>query len=208
MWFFLPCGFYSAVWCAKPDRMEHSGANARPLFPNGAMMIRARSQEHLEYLVAVLASAVKKSDLVMEQLKADQVWEDGPIDSDSVLDWAYGFFPIVEQAGSDYQWRIFMEREFFACLMEHIANEIDYSNFKNKAKELEKEYATNPAYTAALSRVWGIMYGLQSNGGAPWTMLPPTPVLNQTVLPFPSEEDVQAKADWEDAQWWPIEEEE
>ena len=167
MWLFLPVGFFSVVWCEHPDRMEHSGANARPLFPDGAMMIRARTSQHLEHLQCDLMDALlwaieKKPALfrdVCDRWGVDDVMKEDPeIRIDEALHGAIvTMFPILEQPGSDYQYRIFMERDLFAFFMEWRIQTIDYSNFKKEAGMS----TLDPEYLNALHRVWSIMYGLQ-----------------------------------------------
>ena len=129
-------GFFSVVWCEHPDRMEHSGANARPLFPDGAMMIRARTSHHLEHLQCDLMDAIlwamdKKPALYRDVCDRwgvhDQMKEDPEIRLDEALHGAIvTMFPILEQPGSDYQYRIFMERDLFAFFMEWRSQTIDY----------------------------------------------------------------------------------
>ena len=114
MWFFLPCGFFSAVWCQTPDRFEYVdafGNTGRNLFPNGAMMIRARSDRHLESLIALFAKAVQNSEAVMEEMSDEmEELEKNATFADkeeAVLSWAFTFLPIVEQPDSDYRYRFF-----------------------------------------------------------------------------------------------------
>ena len=208
MWLFLPFGFFSAVWCKKPSLVGRH--NEEPLFPNGAMMIRSRTEAHLQWLLCDFADS-----LAMLKPQAVGQWES--------LDKTFGFtkaatllpesknfeetiykvvqmaFPILEQAGSDYRWRIFMERFLWGFYLYEMASTIDYSNFKNEAKRFATVVSDDMdgndiRYQTALTRVWSVMYGLQNDL---------KDNQNQTVLPFPSEEDVQAQADWEDAGWLP-----
>ena len=172
MWLFLPIGFFSVVWCEHPDRMEHSGADARPLFPDGAMMIRARTRHHLEHLQCDLMDALlwakdKKPALfqdVCDRWGVDAIKKSvESLGIDMRLDEALHeavvtMFPILEQAGSDYQYRIFMERDLWTFFMEWKNQTIDYSNFKKEAGMS----TLDPEYINALHRIWSIMYRLQT----------------------------------------------
>ena len=171
MWLFLPIGFFSVVWCEHPDRMEHEGANARPLFPDGAMMIRARTFHHLEHLQCDLVDALvwamkEKPDVYRDvcdrwgvdaiKTSVESLGIDMRLD-EALHEAVVTMFPILEQPGSDYQWRIFMERDVFALFMEWRSRTIDYSNFKKEAGKS----TLDPEYLNALHRVWSVMYGLQ-----------------------------------------------
>lgn len=49
---------------------------------------------------------------------------------------------VIENAGSDYRWRAFIDRKAFAALVAERVEKIDYANFKNsvKAHDLHELY--------------------------------------------------------------------
>ena len=222
MWTFLPFGFFSAVWCQTPDRyevavdpskMDDDFKKKHALFPNGAMMIRARTQEHLQMLLGDLATAMislKNSENESNRALWDK-WDkqfgftqdslDFEMDiEDAVFGGVQAMFPILEQLGSDYRWRIFIERDIWAYYMFHVNTRIDYSNFKNEAKRFANVMGEmdlqDKRFMSALGRVWGVMYGLQAAETGTSTLA------GQTLIPFPMwESDIQAQADWEDANY-------
>lgn len=62
---------------------------------------------------------------------------------------------IIETKQADYRWRTVMTPSKFAVLMMHLAEDIDYGNFKNAAK-------ANGLDTGPHHAVWSIMYAEQS----------------------------------------------
>tara|TARA_Y100000004_G_C8922322_1_gene415993 strand:- start:6 stop:719 length:714 start_codon:yes stop_codon:yes gene_type:complete len=222
MWTFLPFGFFSAVWCQTPDRysvavdpskMDDDFKKKHALFPNGAMMIRARTQEHLEmlladfarYLIALHESNTERNLELWKEYDETFGFTQDCLDfdmdmKDAVLGSVMCMFPILEQVGSDYRFRIFMERDMWAFYMFNVNMNIDYSNFKNEAKRFAnitgEMDAQDKRYMAALNRIWSVMYGLQAAETGTSTLA------GQTLIPFPTwEEDIQAQADWEDADY-------
>ena len=206
MWLFLPYGFFSAVWCEKPDQLHH--VYKAPLYPDGAMMIRARDRSHLELLLGEFTDFLTHpSNQVMLKAFADRwgvtsaVGAEGIGLDEAIIAAVQLGYPILDQAGSDYRYRIFMERKFWASFVAHASMQINYSNFKNEAAQWAKAWPTLYRYKNTLSKVWSVMFSLQNN---------PIRPSKQSVLRFDhgrrrdllTEEDVQAHADWEDATWW------
>lgn len=63
---------------------------------------------------------------------------------------------VVEIPYTDYAYRIIVEKKEWLDIAEHLANDIDYSNFKN---EMHKR--NDARLNRALSNVWASMYALQ-----------------------------------------------
>lgn len=64
---------------------------------------------------------------------------------------------IIEGAGTDYAYRIRLDRETWEGIVLALAKEQDWSNFKNEAARFNK-YGD---YVKSLHRVWDLMYELQ-----------------------------------------------
>lgn len=66
---------------------------------------------------------------------------------------------IKEYAGSDYACRIFLPKSVWSKVVEQLASETDYDNFKSEvARYLGKK---GEGYEHSLLRVWNVMYQLQ-----------------------------------------------
>ncbi len=65
----------------------------------------------------------------------------------------------IENAGSDYRWRAFVDRKAFSALMASRIDKIDYTNFKNSVKstDLHEIYM----------RFWHLHYRYQEQGRGP-----------------------------------------
>lgn len=121
MWLFTKYGFYSVV-CAR----QGDGAAGAPI-DRDRMMIRARSNEHLQRLK----------------------WRFYPL----LLD-----YPILENAGTDYRYRIIIPESLWVAIAHDLAAEIDYDNFK---AAVERHEPTRTLYQRTLGKVWEMMRGLQ-----------------------------------------------
>ena len=70
-----------------------------------------------------------------------------------------GYLPdleIVEGAGSDYPYRVFVDRCEWEHACQRLAADIDYPNFKDAVAVRQ-----GPARAALYSRVWSTLYRLQ-----------------------------------------------
>jgi hypothetical protein len=66
---------------------------------------------------------------------------------------------VREFAGSDYAFRLFVDKSAWARVLAGLAEETDYDNFKSEvARHQGRDGA---AYEEALHEVWAVMYGLQ-----------------------------------------------
>ena len=61
--------------------------------------------------------------------------------------------------GSDYACRIFVPKSIWAQVVEQLAQETDYDNFKSKVAR--HQGPRREAYENALHKVWEVMYRLQ-----------------------------------------------
>lgn len=61
---------------------------------------------------------------------------------------------ILTTKDADYRYRLIASKEAWAIVAKSLANDIDYSNFKDACKE-------DHSYHHALTKVWGIMWELQ-----------------------------------------------
>ncbi len=66
---------------------------------------------------------------------------------------------IQEFAGSDYAFRIFVDKPTWREVLSELAEEIDYDNFKSAVAHHQGRAGT--AYERSLHDVWSVMYGLQ-----------------------------------------------
>jgi len=67
---------------------------------------------------------------------------------------------IQEFVGTDYAFRLFINKAVWIEVVAALAEEIDYDNFKSKAADHQGR--TGSAYFHALHDVWAVMNGLQS----------------------------------------------
>jgi len=66
---------------------------------------------------------------------------------------------IIENAATDYRWRIVVEKDTFASVLAEIANGIDYRNVKSRAHDCESSVGS--AFVSALHRIWSVLHGIQ-----------------------------------------------
>jgi len=66
---------------------------------------------------------------------------------------------ILDQPRSDYRWRILMPAPAWADLLRELAEEVEWSNFKDEA---DRYGVLDGAWLGALHRVWGLLYRLQA----------------------------------------------
>lgn len=85
-------------------------------------------------------------------------------------------FPIYESANSDYRFRLFCPKGTWAHVMCDLALDLDYDNFKSEVKRFQGKKGA--AYESALHRVWGVMYGVQTDEHGPGIYSRPSRVLS------------------------------
>ena len=122
MWLFLPFGFYSIV-----DKAPNKATK---------VWLYNKTQDLLIYTQYLCVRSRDKQSLLnlRSKLSSDYVYTD-----------------IIDNQGSDYQYRMWVHRKALGMFLSSYAEGIDYSNFKNKA---EKEYKS------VFSRVWGVLWDL------------------------------------------------
>jgi len=76
------------------------------------------------------------------------------------FDGLLGGCEIREFAGSDYAFRIFVEKNVWRRIISELADEIDYDNFKSEVAR--HQGASGAAYEQSLRAVWLVMYELQN----------------------------------------------
>lgn len=101
---------------------------------------------------------------------------DGTIDTDTVmvrarlkkhLENLKARFPalangkLLTWANRDYRYRLIVPKEVWAGILREMAEEQEWSNFKNQAASRRSQVGT--AYIRALHEVWGTMYELQES---------------------------------------------
>ena len=64
---------------------------------------------------------------------------------------------IFENSGTDYKYRIYVDKVTWSEVMGGLVGDIDYDNFKNEVRQVQG--ATE--YEEALHEVWGVMFGMQ-----------------------------------------------
>ncbi len=78
-------------------------------------------------------------------------------------------FPALKDAeiktttDTDYRYRLFLKKETWAGVLFELAQEQDYSNFKDEAAR--NRDAVGSRYVDALHEVWSVMYPLQKAPG-------------------------------------------
>lgn len=60
---------------------------------------------------------------------------------------------------ADYRYRIVVKKDTWVKVLSELAQELDYSNFKDQAARSRDAVGSN--YINALHEVWHVMYGLQ-----------------------------------------------
>lgn len=66
---------------------------------------------------------------------------------------------IREFAGTDYAYRVFVEKAAWSRVMAELAEETDYDNFKSEVARHQGK--AGAAYERSLHDVWSVMYRLQ-----------------------------------------------
>ena len=66
---------------------------------------------------------------------------------------------ILDSAGTDYAYRLFVPKPAWAQVMSALAEETDYDNFKSKVARHQGRAGV--AYERALHDVWSVMHDLQ-----------------------------------------------
>jgi hypothetical protein len=69
---------------------------------------------------------------------------------------------IREFAGSDYAFRIFVDKSVWSEVLVRLNEEVEYSNFKDEVARFQG----HDAYEQSLHKVWSVMYRLQSKDKA------------------------------------------
>jgi len=63
---------------------------------------------------------------------------------------------IVHTPERDYPWRVFVRKDVFAAVMDHLALDLDYDNFKSEAMFLAGD--SRDPYIQSLHSVWDRLY--------------------------------------------------
>ncbi len=66
---------------------------------------------------------------------------------------------IKEFTGTDYAFRIFVEKPVWSQVVAGLTEEVDYDNFKSEVARFQGR--DGAAYERALHKVWSVMYGIQ-----------------------------------------------
>lgn len=69
---------------------------------------------------------------------------------------------IKQFPGTDYAFRIFVEKPVWTQVMAGISDELDYDNFKSEVARFQGRQGAN--YEHSLHEVWSVMYRLQKQG--------------------------------------------
>jgi hypothetical protein len=67
---------------------------------------------------------------------------------------------IVETKHRDYPYRFFLPREKFAHLMQRVAMDVDYTNFKSQVGKVQGHKRAH-----MYGKVWGVMHGAEKKLG-------------------------------------------
>jgi len=129
MWLFLPYGFYSIV-----DKSPTTTDNIKIYSKEQCLgkfnysrqkyiCVRARDKQSLENLI----KKMNDSQFIVE------------------------YTDIIDNQGSDYQFRIWVLRDTMAMFVSAYLKDLNYSNFKDKAEH---------KYHSVFSRVWGVLWDL------------------------------------------------
>jgi hypothetical protein len=70
-----------------------------------------------------------------------------------------GHCEIKESVGTDYAFRIFVEKQAWSHMVKSLVDDIDYDNFKSEVAR--HQGSSGAAYEHSLHAVWSIMYRLQ-----------------------------------------------
>lgn len=85
---------------------------------------------------------------------------------------------IHESAGTDYAFRLFVSKSAWGQVLEGLAEETDYDNFKSEVARHQGK--TGAAYEQSLHDVWSVMHKLQETEG----LLPIKAKQIDAILPF------------------------
>ena len=66
---------------------------------------------------------------------------------------------IKDFVGTDYAFRIFVDKSVWTQVMTGLSDELDYDNFKSEVARFQRH--TGAAYEHSLHEVWSVMYRLQ-----------------------------------------------
>jgi hypothetical protein len=66
---------------------------------------------------------------------------------------------IKESAGSDYAFRIFVDKQAWSAVLSRLGDETDYDNFKSEVARYQGR--AGAAYERSLHDVWSVMFRLQ-----------------------------------------------
>jgi hypothetical protein len=66
---------------------------------------------------------------------------------------------IKEFVGTDYAYRLFMDKPVWSQVLVGLNEDMDYDNLKSEVGRFQRREGT--AYEHALHEVWSVMYGLQ-----------------------------------------------
>ncbi len=66
---------------------------------------------------------------------------------------------IKEFVGTDYAFRIFVDKSVWSQVMVRLGDELDYDNFKSEVGRFQER--DGAAYESSLHEVWSVMYRLQ-----------------------------------------------
>lgn len=85
---------------------------------------------------------------------------------------------IQESAGTDYAFRLFVQKSAWVRVLAGLAEETDYDNFKGEVARHQGK--AGAAYERSLHGVWSVIHKLQESEGLP----PVTPKQIDAILPF------------------------
>lgn len=126
------------------------------------VMVRARRKEHLVKLQAAA-------------MRGNYTHEDEIAEAE-----------ILDQPGSDYRWRIKVNREAWANFAFHLSMGIDYNNFKSEVSRVQGSTpkaagdTSSKTYTSALHDIWSVMGKTQET--RPYM----SPAMSRTPPPLPT----------------------
>ena len=66
---------------------------------------------------------------------------------------------VQDSGGTDYAFRIFVDKQAWSGLLSELAKETAYDNFKSEVERFQGRQGA--AYVSSLHEVWSVMYGLQ-----------------------------------------------
>lgn len=131
MWIFTTIGFFSAVK-VNDDHVEKLKL---PEDRGPWVMVRARVKEDATNLLAVWYEQHPKAQAGQGLLVSGEPHE------------------VIQWPGRDYPYRLIMPREHWAQLLEQLAEEIEYPNFKSEVTKIQGHERHN-----LYGRIWSVMY--------------------------------------------------